>query len=71
MEAHKKERYICPPTNPHPSKSSYNKSRKPSSRSTIKEALEQKPDRDDVENWTSDVLFKLEEVHEDVRESAE
>jgi polyhydroxyalkanoate synthesis regulator phasin len=34
----------------------------------IKEALEEKPDRDDVENWTSDLEFKMEEVHEDVRD---
>jgi hypothetical protein len=32
----------------------------------IQEALEQKPDRDDVEHWLSDVLFKLEEMHDDV-----
>jgi uncharacterized coiled-coil DUF342 family protein len=34
----------------------------------IKEALEEKPDRDDVERWTSDLEFKMEEVHEDVRD---
>jgi uncharacterized coiled-coil DUF342 family protein len=34
----------------------------------IKEALEEKPDRVDVENWTSDLEFKMEEVHEDVRD---
>jgi hypothetical protein len=34
----------------------------------IKETLEEKPDRDDVENWTSDLEFKMEEVHEDVRD---
>ena len=34
----------------------------------IKEALEEKPDRDDVENWTSDLEFKMEEVHQDVRD---
>jgi hypothetical protein len=33
----------------------------------IKETLEEKPDRDDVEHWTSDLEFKLEEIHEDVR----
>jgi uncharacterized coiled-coil DUF342 family protein len=33
----------------------------------IKEALEEKPDRDDVENWSSDLEFKMEEVHKDVR----
>jgi hypothetical protein len=32
----------------------------------IQETLEQKPDRDDVEHWLSDVLFKLEEMHDDV-----
>ncbi len=34
----------------------------------IKEALEEKPDRDDVENWSSDLEFKMEEVHQDVRD---
>ena len=34
----------------------------------IQEALEQKPDRDVVEKWLSGVLFKLEKIHEDVRE---
>jgi uncharacterized coiled-coil DUF342 family protein len=34
----------------------------------IKEALEEKPDRYEVENWTSDLEFKMEEVHEDVRD---
>jgi uncharacterized coiled-coil DUF342 family protein len=34
----------------------------------IQVALEEKPDRDDVENWTSDLEFKMEEVHEDVRD---
>jgi uncharacterized coiled-coil DUF342 family protein len=34
----------------------------------IKEALEEKPDRNDLENWSSDLAFKLEELHEDVRE---
>ena len=34
----------------------------------IKETLEEKPDRDEVENWTSDLAFKMEEVHEDVRD---
>ena len=34
----------------------------------IQEALEEKPDRDDVENWTSDLEFKMEEVHQDVRD---
>jgi uncharacterized coiled-coil DUF342 family protein len=33
----------------------------------IQEALEQKPDRDDLENGLSDVLFKLEEINDDVR----
>jgi predicted nucleic acid-binding Zn-ribbon protein len=33
----------------------------------IQEALEQKPDRDDLENGLSDVLFKLEENSDDVR----
>jgi archaellum component FlaC len=34
----------------------------------IEDALEQKPDRDDVENWSSDLTFKLEELHDDVRD---
>jgi uncharacterized coiled-coil DUF342 family protein len=34
----------------------------------IQVALEEKPDRDDVERWTSDLEFKMEEVHEDVRD---
>jgi hypothetical protein len=34
----------------------------------IQEALEQKPDRDVVEKWLSKVMFKLGEIHEDVRE---
>ena len=34
----------------------------------IQEALEEKPDRDDLENWSSDLQSKLEEVHEDVRD---
>jgi hypothetical protein len=34
----------------------------------IQETLEEKPDRDDLENWSSDVAFKLEELHEDVRD---
>ena len=33
----------------------------------IQEAPEQKPDRDDLENGLSDVLFKLEENNDDVR----
>ena len=33
----------------------------------IQEALEQKPERDDLENGLSDVLFKLEENNDDVR----
>jgi uncharacterized coiled-coil DUF342 family protein len=34
----------------------------------IQEALEHKPDRDDLENWSSDLALKLEELHEDVRD---
>ena len=33
----------------------------------IQEALDEKPDRDDLENGLSDVLFKLEENNDDVR----
>jgi hypothetical protein len=34
----------------------------------IEETLEQKPDRDVVEKWLSKVMFKLGEIHEDVRD---
>ena len=34
----------------------------------IEETLEQKPDRDVVEKWLSNVMLKLGEIHEDVRE---
>jgi len=33
----------------------------------IQETLEEKPDREDVENWSSDLEFKIEEMHHDVR----
>jgi len=33
----------------------------------IQKALDEKPDRDDLENGLSDVLFKLEENNDDVR----
>ena len=33
----------------------------------IRETLEEKPDRDELENGLSDVLFKIEEGHDDVR----
>jgi hypothetical protein len=32
----------------------------------IQETLEEKSDRDDVEHWSSELEFKLEEIHEDV-----
>jgi predicted RNase H-like nuclease (RuvC/YqgF family) len=34
----------------------------------IQQALEEKPDRDDVEHWSSDLAFKIEEMHDDVRD---
>jgi lipoate synthase len=34
----------------------------------IEQTLEQKPDRDVVEKWLSNVMLKLGEIHEDVRE---
>jgi len=34
----------------------------------IQETLEQMPDRDDLENWSDSLVFKLEELHEDVRD---
>jgi uncharacterized coiled-coil DUF342 family protein len=34
----------------------------------IQEALEEKPDRDDLEHWSSDLATKIEEMHEDVRD---
>ena len=33
----------------------------------IQGTLEEKPDRYEVENWTSDLEFKMEEVPQDVR----
>jgi hypothetical protein len=35
---------------------------------TDEEVPGQKPDRDAIEKWASDVLVKLREIHEDVRE---
>jgi arsenate reductase-like glutaredoxin family protein len=35
---------------------------------TDEEVLEQKPDRDAIEKWASDLAFKIEEIHEDVRD---
>ena len=32
----------------------------------IQETLEEKPDRDDLEHWSSELASKLEEIHEDV-----
>jgi uncharacterized coiled-coil DUF342 family protein len=32
----------------------------------IQETLEEKPDRDDVEHWSSELASKLEEIHDDV-----
>jgi uncharacterized coiled-coil DUF342 family protein len=32
----------------------------------IQETLEKKPDRDEVEHWSSELAFKLEQIHEDV-----
>jgi len=34
----------------------------------IQEVLEEKPDRDELEHWSSDLAFKMEEVHDDVRD---
>jgi hypothetical protein len=34
----------------------------------IQEALEQKPDRDLLEKWSNEVLLKLGEIHEGVRD---
>jgi predicted nucleic acid-binding Zn-ribbon protein len=34
----------------------------------IQETLEHKPDHHDVENWSSDLAVKLEEIHDDVRD---
>jgi uncharacterized coiled-coil DUF342 family protein len=33
----------------------------------IKEALEEKPDRDELEHWSRDLAFKIEEMHDDVK----
>jgi hypothetical protein len=32
----------------------------------IQETVEEKPDRDEVEHWSSELAFKLEQIHEDV-----
>jgi hypothetical protein len=34
----------------------------------IQEALDEKPDHDDLEHWSSELAFKIEEMHEDVRD---
>jgi archaellum component FlaC len=34
----------------------------------IQETLEHKPDHHDVENWSSDLAVKLDEIHDDVRD---
>ena len=34
----------------------------------IQDALEEKPDRDELEHWSSELAFKIEEMHEDVRD---
>jgi uncharacterized coiled-coil DUF342 family protein len=34
----------------------------------IQQALEEKPDRDELEHWSSDLAFKIEEMHDDVRD---
>jgi hypothetical protein len=34
----------------------------------IHRTLEQMLDRDDIENWSDSLVFKLEELHEDVRD---
>ena len=34
----------------------------------IQKTLEHKPDRDVLENWSSDLAVKLEELHDDVRD---
>jgi predicted Zn-dependent protease len=34
----------------------------------IQEALDEKPDRDVLEKWSNEVLIKLGEIHEAVRE---
>jgi methyl-accepting chemotaxis protein len=34
----------------------------------IQQALEQKPDRDELEHWASDLAFKIEQMHDDVRD---
>ena len=34
----------------------------------IQETLEEKPDRDELEHWASELAFKLEQIHDDVRD---
>jgi hypothetical protein len=58
MRAQEREAYM-PTQEPHPSEESLRQ---------IEETLEQKPDRDVVEKWLSKVMFKLGEIHEDVRD---
>jgi predicted nuclease with TOPRIM domain len=54
------QREVCMPTHkPHPIEVRLQR---------IQETLEHKPDRDDVENWSSDLAVKLEELHDDVRD---
>ena len=35
----------------------------------IEVAVDQKPDRGDIGYWSSDLEFKLEQIHDDVRET--
>jgi hypothetical protein len=58
MRAQEREAYM-PTQEPHPAEESLRQ---------IEETLEQKPDRDVVEKWLSKVMFKLGEIHEDVRD---
>ena len=58
-EGARKREEDMPAQEPHPPEESLRR---------IEETLEQKPDRDVVEKWLSEVLFKLGEIHEDVRE---
>jgi DNA topoisomerase VI subunit B len=58
-EGARKREEDMPAQEPHPSEVSLRR---------IQEMLEQKPDRDELKKWLSKVLFKLGEIHEDVRD---
>ena len=58
-EGARKREEDMPAQEPHPSEESLGR---------IQEMLEEKPDHEVVEKWLSQVLVKLGEIHEDVRD---